>query len=83
MGASTIDFESIWFESSAEKVILLTYLEEPEIIKRYFVNFAKTKVGSNYTIVEINSLGLDDNKQIKRTILKAMEEVGYFVNKNK
>lgn len=75
MSATTIDFESIYAESANEKVIILTYTEEPEIIKRYFVNFAKSKVANNYLIVDVNCLGLDDNKQLKRIILKAMEEV--------
>lgn len=62
-------------ESTAQRIVVLTYLEEPEVIKKYFVNFAKAKVGQNYSIVEINSLGIEDNKQIKRTLSKAMEEV--------
>lgn len=55
----------------------MNYIDEPETVKKYFINFAKSKVGQNYTIVEANKLGLDDLKFIKRTLAKAMEEVIY------
>ena len=55
---------------------LLMYAEESETIRRYFTQFARTKVGSNYAIVDINALGLQtEDKQIKRMLTRPMEEV--------
>lgn len=70
-----IDFDSIYAESSAQKPIVLMYLEESETIRRHFINYAKSKVGSNYTIIDINALGHSEEKQIKRIFSKPMEEV--------
>ena len=54
----------------------MTYLDEPESAKKYFINFAKTKIGPNsYSMIDVNSLGFDDSKLINRTLSKAMEEV--------
>ena len=63
-------------ESSSQTPIVLMYAEESETIRRYFTQFARTKVGSNYSIVDINSLGLQtEDKQIKRMLSKPMEDV--------
>ena len=75
ISSNLLDFESIYLESSSTKSIVLTYIEEPELVRRSFVNFAKSKVGSNYLIVDINFLGNSEEKQVKRLITKPMEEV--------
>ena len=63
-------------ESSSQTPIVLMYTEESETIRRYFTQFARTKVGSNYSIVDINALGLQtEDKQIKRMLSKPMEDV--------
>jgi hypothetical protein len=51
------------------------YLEEPETIRRVFTSFAKSKIGSKYSIIDVNSLGLPEEKQIKKILSKPMEEV--------
>jgi hypothetical protein len=57
------------------------YHEEAETIKRYFQNFAKQVVGQNFHIYDINSIvgggagGLNDEKFMKRMLIKPMEEV--------
>ena len=73
--SSLIDFDSMYSESSSQKPIVLMYSEESETIRRYFSNYAKMKVGSNFSIVDINSLGPSEDKQLKRVLSKPMEEV--------
>jgi hypothetical protein len=51
------------------------YKEESETVRRYFMNFAKHKVASKYTMVDMNALASGEDKQIKRMIVKCMEEV--------
>lgn len=51
------------------------YSEEPETVRRSFINFAKTKVGYNHSVVDINSLGLSEDKQLRKTLSKPMDEV--------
>ena len=70
-----IDLEAIYLESAANKPIALMYSEESETLRRYFINFAKSKVGNSYQIIDINLLGLNDDKQIKKLLSKPMEEV--------
>lgn len=73
-----LDLESIYAESSSKRIIILSYLDEPEVIKKYFINFAKSKVGQNYSIVEVSKLGLEDSKFIKKNLTKAIEDVIHF-----
>jgi hypothetical protein len=75
---NNIDFDSLYAESSAEIPVCLMYSEEPETVRRSFTNFAKTKVGHNFSIVDINSLGLSEEKLIKKILSRPMEEVNIF-----
>jgi hypothetical protein len=52
------------------------YSEEPECVKRAFTNYAKTKDKLVFNIIEINGLGMTEEKQIKKMLGKPMEEVG-------
>lgn len=72
----TVDLDALYAESSAQQPILLMYKEESETVRRYFMNFAKQKVASKYTMVDMNALSSGEDKQIKRMIVKCMEEVG-------
>ncbi|CAF0814844.1 unnamed protein product, partial [Brachionus calyciflorus] len=74
VSSNSVDLDSMYAESSAQKPIILMYQEESETIRRYFSMYAKSKVGSNFSIIDINSLGSGGEKQIKRTLLKPMEE---------
>ena len=69
------DFEAVYAESQSNKPVLLLYSEESETVKRIFTNFACTKVGSKYTIVDVNSLGLPEEKKIKKHFAKPMLDV--------
>ena len=80
ISSNQIDFDSILAESSAQKPIILMYKEESETVRRYFANFAKSKVGSNYSIADIYSLGLSEDKQIKRLMSKSIEDVNFLKN---
>jgi dynein heavy chain len=82
IASSQLDFESLLAESSAIKPIILLYEEESETVRRFFVNFAKTKVGNSYTIVDVHSLGLNDDKQIKRLMSKSIEEGTWLLLRN-
>lgn len=75
VSSSAIDFDSIYGESTFQKPIVLMYQEESETIRRYFSIYAKSKVGTNFSIIDINSLGSTADKQIKRMLVKPMEEV--------
>lgn len=72
---NNIEFEGLLAESSAEIPICLMYSEEPEAVRRSFTNFAKIKVGHNHSIIDINSLGLSEDKQIRKILSRPMEEV--------
>lgn len=75
VSSNNIDFDSIYAESTAQKPIVLMYQEESETIRRYFSIYAKSKIGPNFSIIDINSLGSGADKQIKRMLMKPMEEV--------
>ena len=78
MSTNLIDMESIYQDSSSQTPIVLMYTEESETIRRYYTQFAKSKVGSNFSLVDINSLGLlTEDKQIKRILSRPMEEVNF------
>jgi hypothetical protein len=51
------------------------YYEEPETVRRHFQNYAKQMVGANHAIVDVTSIGQQDDKYIKRLLAKPMEEV--------
>ena len=82
IASSQLDLESILAESSAQKPIILMYQEESETVRRYFVSFAKTKVGNSYSIIDVYSLGLNEDKQIKRLMLKSIEEGTWLLLRN-
>jgi hypothetical protein len=71
----TLNLDALYTESSAQQPILLMYKEESETVRRYFMNFAKHKVASKYTMIDMNALGSGEDKQIKRMMVKCMEEV--------
>lgn len=75
VSSNTIDFDSIFAESTFQKPIVLMYQEESETIRRYFSLYAKSKVGTNFSVIDINSLGSTADKQFKRMLIKPMEEV--------
>ena len=71
-----IDFEALFADSSSNKPIVLTYSEEADTLKRYFVQCAKSKGSEvSFAIVDVNALGLSDEMHIKRAVVKAIEEV--------
>ena len=72
--------DALYAESSAQQPILLMYKEESETVRRYFMNFAKQKVASKYTMVDMNALSSGEDKQIKRMMVKCMEEVGILLD---
>ena len=51
------------------------YADEPDTLRNLFASFAKSKVGNNYTIIDINYLGLSEEKQMKKILAHPMEEV--------
>lgn len=51
------------------------FLEEPESVKRSFVNYVRTKDKQIYNIIEINGLGQAEDKQVKKLLAKQIEEV--------
>lgn len=64
------------------KPVVVTYLEEAETIRRMIVNFAKLKVGSNFTIIDVNPLGLPEENQVKKMLAKPMEEGSWILLHN-
>ena len=73
--------DSIYMESSCQTPIVLMYAEESETVRRYYIQYARSKVGSSsYSIVDINQLGLlTEDKQIKRILSKPMEDVNILI----
>ena len=73
--------DSIYMESSCQTPIVLMYAEESETVRRYYIHYARSKVGSSsYSIVDINQLGLlTEDKQIKRILSKPMEDVNILI----
>lgn len=79
VSSNTVDLDSMYTESSAQKPIILMYQEESETIRRYFSIFAKSKVGQNFSVIDINSLGSSVDKQMKRILSKPMEEGSWIL----
>lgn len=76
VSSNLIDMDSIYMESSSQTPIVLMYAEESETVRRHYIQYARSKVGSSYSIVDINQLGLlTEDKQIKRILSKPMEDV--------
>lgn len=75
MTSSLIDFEALYNQSTSTKPILIMFIEEPESVKRSFVNYVKTKDKQIYNIIEINGLGQAEDKQVKKLLAKQIEEV--------
>ncbi len=71
---NTLDFEAIYSESSVSKPVVITYTEESETIRRMFAYFAKSRVNNAYTIIDVNSLGIPEEKQLKTLFTKPMED---------
>lgn len=67
--------DALYNESSATKPIVLMYLDEPESVRRCFLNYVKTKDKQVFTIIDINGVGLAEEKNIKKLIAKPIEEV--------
>lgn len=70
-----LDFEGMYLESSTSKPVVMTYLEESETMRAMFIHYAKSKVGNEFSIIDVNSLGLSEAKNIKKIFARPMEEV--------
>jgi dynein heavy chain len=73
-----VDMESLFSNSTATKPIVLMYLDEPESVRRYFLNYVRNKDKQPFTIIDINGVGSAEEKNIKKLISKPIEEVGSF-----
>ena len=51
------------------------YLNEPETIRRCFLNFVRTRDKQIHTIIDINGVGTGEEKNIKKLLAKPIEEV--------
>ena len=83
IASSKIDFDALLAESAPNKPIVLTYSEEPDTLKRFFVQCSKSKAISSdvtYSIVDVNALGLSDEMHIKRAVIKAIDEVRLIIS---
>jgi hypothetical protein len=74
--------EPCFKESSSRVPIVLMYIEEPETIRKYFYNFAKAKSIVSYSAIDVNSLSQLEEKQIKRHLIRSMEEVYFYLIHN-
>jgi len=71
---NTLDFEAVYLESSPLKPVVITYNEESETIRRMFAYYAKSRVNNAYSIIDVNSLGIPEEKQVKSLFTKPMED---------
>lgn len=80
----SLDFESLFTESSAAKPVVMTYLQESETLRRMLCNFVQSKVGqSHYKIVDVNGLGLaSEENNVKKLFTKPMEEGSWIILHN-
>jgi hypothetical protein len=61
---------------------VITYLEEAETIRRMVINHAKLKVGANFTVIDVNPMGLPEETQVKKLLAKPMEDGGWVLLHN-